>query len=318
MTDASEPRQCIDYIAAATGSYLRPREQGKPARNPIVPADRIASRSLLFVPGHQPARFDKALRSGADEVVLDLEDAVPPEQKESARSSVRHWLDGLPAGTDGPESIRITVRVNAVDTAWHAGDLAVCAHPRLHGLMIPKSEHGAAIATIANALPGRALLPLIETARGIARIDEIAAGPGVWRLVFGTVDFQADMNIDGDGDELLMFRSRIVLASRIANLQAPVDGVSTVVHDAAGVEATARGSRRLGFGGKLCIHPAQVASVNAAFLPSAAQVDWARRVIAASYGSGGSPVVVDGAMVDRPVVLKAQFYLHQLVRTEAD
>jgi citrate lyase subunit beta/citryl-CoA lyase len=140
-------------------------------------------------------------------------------------------------------------------------------------------------------------------------MDEIASAPGVQRLVFGTVDFQADLDIEGDGQELLYFRSRMVLASRLAGLQPPVDGVSTTIDDPARIEADALHARRLGFGGKLCIHPKQVAVVNQGFSPTPAQIDWARRVVDADAASGGAPVAVDGKMVDRPVVLKARSVL---------
>jgi citrate lyase subunit beta / citryl-CoA lyase len=181
-------------------------------------------------------------------------------------------------------------------------------------LMLPKAEDADVLRTIAASLPAVALLPLVETARGIDRLDGIAAVPGVQRLVFGTIDFQADLDIEGDGPELLFFRSRIVLASRLAGLQPPVDGVSTAIDDPARIEADALQARRFGFGGKLCIHPKQVAIVNRGFSPTPTQVDWARRVIDADAASGGAPVTVDGKMVDRPVVLKAQAVLRAEVQ----
>jgi citrate lyase subunit beta/citryl-CoA lyase len=274
---------------------------------------RCVARSMLFVPGHQSARFDKACQSGADAVVLDLEDAVPPDRKDEARTQVAQWLAGRGAG-DGAGPM-IVVRINAADTPWHAADVDLCRHAGVDALMLPKAEGAAVLRAIGARLPAVALLPLVETARGVARLDEIAAAPGVQRLVFGTIDFQADLDIEGDGDELLYFRSRMVLASRVAGLQPPVDGVSTAIDDAAHVEADALRARRLGFGAKLCIHPKQVAMVNQGFSPTQAQVDWARRVIEADAASGGAPVAVDGKMVDRPVVLKAQSILRAAARS---
>ncbi|MDM0076656.1 CoA ester lyase [Variovorax sp. J2P1-59] len=268
---------------------------------------RAVVRSLLFVPGHQGARFDKACQSGADAIVLDLEDAVPPDRKEEARVQVAQWLAGREEG-DGAGPL-VALRINGVGTPWHAADLALCGHQGVDALMLPKAEDAAVLRTIAASLPAVALLPLVETARGIDRLDEIAAAPGVQRLVFGTIDFQAELDIEGDGPELLYFRSRIVLASRLAGLQPPVDGVSTAIDDPARIEADALQARRFGFGGKLCIHPKQVAVVNQGFLPTSSQIDWARRVIDADAASGGAPVTVDGKMVDRPVVLKAQALL---------
>jgi len=273
---------------------------------------RAVARSLLFVPGHQAARFDKACQSGADAIVLDLEDAVPVDRKEEARAQVAQWLAGRERGEGtGP---LVAVRINGVGTPWHAADLALCSHGGVEALVLPKAEDADVLRTIAASLPAVALLPLVETARGIDRLDAIAAVSGVQRLVFGTIDFQADLDIEGDGPELLFFRSRIVLASRLAGLQAPVDGVSTAIDDPMRIEADALQARRIGFGGKLCIHPKQVAVVNRGFSPTPAQVDWARRVIDADAASGGAPVAVDGKMVDRPVVLKAQAVLRAVIQ----
>ncbi|MDM0024406.1 HpcH/HpaI aldolase/citrate lyase family protein [Variovorax saccharolyticus] len=263
------------------------------------------ARSLLFVPGHQPTRFDKACQSGADAVVLDLEDAVPLDRKDEARLQVAHWLGAR--GRDGGPIVG--VRINAADTPWHAADVAMCAQARVAALMLPKAEDAAVLRAIAAALPSSVLWPLVETARGIDQLGAIAAVPRVQRLVFGSIDFQADLGIEGEGVELLLFRSQIVLASRLAGLQPPVDGVSTSIDDPASVEADARQARRLGFGAKLCIHPKQVETVNRGFSPTPAQLEWARRVIEADAASRGAPVAVDGKMVDRPVVLKAQALL---------
>ncbi|MDM0034727.1 CoA ester lyase [Variovorax sp. J22P271] len=268
------------------------------------------ARSLLFVPGHQPARFDKACQSGADAIVLDLEDAVPIERKAEARAQLAHWL--MARGDDGGPIVG--VRINAADTPWHAADLALCAQAGVAALMLPKAEDAAVLRAIAEVLPAAALWPLVETARGIDQLGAIAAAPGVQRLVFGSIDFQADLGIEGEGIELLFFRSRIVLASRLAGLQPPVDGVSTAIDDPASVEADARQARRLGFGGKLCIHPKQVDTVNRGFSPTPGQIEWSQRVIAADAASGGAPVAVDGKMVDRPVVLKAQALLAAAAR----
>ncbi|HEY2254312.1 MAG TPA: CoA ester lyase [Variovorax sp.] len=274
---------------------------------------RPIARSLLFVPGHQPARFDKACQSGADAVVLDLEDAVPPDHKDEARGLVADWLAARAAARQVDTGPVIGVRINPAQTPWHDADLALCARAGVAAVMLPKAEDAALLLALAAALPGAALWPLIETARGIDRLPAIAAGPGVERLVFGSIDFQADLDIesdeDGSGSELLLFRSQIVLASRLAGLQAPVDGVSTAIDQPARVEAEARRARALGFGAKLCIHPKQVAAVNLGFSPTAERIAWAERVLAADAASGGAPVAVDGKMIDRPVVLKAQAVL---------
>ena len=165
------------------------------------------------------------------------------------------------------------------------------------------------MAGIADRLPGRRLLPLVETARGCHGARRLAATAGVDRLVFGSIDLQLDLGIDGDGDELLAFRSALVLASRLGGCAAPVDGVSTAIDDAAVVLGDAGRARREGFSGKLCIHPKQVAAVNAAFSPAASELDWARRVIAAARASGGAAVALDGKMVDLPVIRRAEALL---------
>lgn len=270
---------------------------------------RTICRSLLFVSAHQPDRIHKACASGADAVVIDLEDAVPLDRKDEARAHLADWLAAAAHQADGPA---LAVRINPIDTPWHASDTVLAAHPLFSAVMLPKAQDAGALRSLALACPQAALWPLVETARGFSALDALAAVPNVQRLVFGSIDFQADLGIDGDADELLFFRSRLVLVSRLAQLQPPVDGVSTVLGDADRLCCEATRARRLGFGGKLCIHPQQVALVNNCFTPSVAQIDWARRVIAADAASGGAPVAVDGKMVDRPVVLQAQAMLRAL------
>lgn len=258
-------------------------------------------RSYLFVPGHRPDRFDKALAAGADAVILDLEDAVPATEKNVARDAVLRWLRAHEAAP----SPQILVRINACGTPHHAADVMVCRQA-VQGVLLPKSEQVADLARLAQALPGVALLPLIETAAGFAAALELARAPSVQRLVFGSIDFQHDLGIEGDGDELLYFRSQLVLHSRLAGLAAPVDGVSTVLDDAPRIHAETLRARRLGFGAKLCIHPKQIAPLHEAFAPTAAELDWARRVLAAAEAAAGGAVALDGAMVDRPVILRAE------------
>ena len=259
----------------------------------------MTPRSYLFVPADRPERFTKALAAGADAVIVDLEDAVAPATKDPARDALAVWLDG-------PDAAAVLVRINAPATPWFADDLRVCAHPRVHGIVVPKTEDAATLAHVGAQAPGRALLPLIESAAGIDALRRIAASPQVARLVFGSIDFQADLGIEGDDDALLFFRSQLVLASRLANLDAAVDGVTTALGDDDAIARDTARARRLGFGAKLCIHPKQVAAVNRGFLPSEAELNWARRVLAAAEASGGAAVAVDGKMVDAPVLLRAR------------
>jgi len=273
------------------------------AIGPAHPAHLARSRSYLFVPGHRPERFAKALDSGADAVIVDLEDAVAPEHKDPAREALVAWLS--PAHP-------VIVRINGADTPWFEADCALARQPGVAALMLPKAGALDELAQVqATGVP---LLPIIETAQGYAQAQTLARAPGVQRLVFGSIDFQLDLGIEGEGEELLMFRSGLVLASRLAGLPAPVDGVSTALEDAAQVQADAARARRLGFGAKLCIHPRQVAAVHRAFAPGEAEIAWARRVVAAAAAAHGGAVAVDGKMVDKPVLLKAQGILEAVGR----
>ncbi len=259
----------------------------------------IPARSILFVPGDRAERFDKARASGADMVVIDLEDAVLPERKTAARDIVHDALSGL-------VEPRFHVRVNSLDTAWHADDIAALAKlPGIAGLMLPKAERASDLAAMHAAAAGKPLHALVETVAGVLNLADLVTAPGLARLSFGTVDFQVDAGIDGDGAEIDHVRTQIVLHSRGAGLAAPVDGVSTNLTDDEGLARDARHSRRFGFGGKLCVHPRQVAVVNAAFLPSDAEVEWAKRVLFAIDGAFGA-VAVDGKLIDKPVVDRAR------------
>jgi citrate lyase subunit beta/citryl-CoA lyase len=286
-------------------------------------SERRLPRSYLFVPADRPERIDKALASGADAVIVDLEDAVAPGSKGAARQALVSWLEqrgGGPAVTDAPQphseparQPALLVRVNATSTAWFEDDLHACAHPAIQGLVLPKAEHADELARVTAALPGKALLPLVETAAGMDGARALAGAPGVQRLIFGSLDFQVDLDIEEDEaeDALLHFRSHLVWMSRLGGIAAPVDGVTTNLQDPAATAADARRARALGFGAKLCIHPRQVQAVHEAFMPSADQLDWARRVLAAAQAAGGSAVAVDGKMVDAPVLLRARALLER-------
>jgi citrate lyase subunit beta/citryl-CoA lyase len=259
-------------------------------------------RSVLFVPGNRPERFDKALAAGASAVIIDLEDAVAPADKPVARAALAAWLRPGHA---------VIVRVNAQDTPWFADDLALAGAPGVAAVMVPKAERADTLAAVLAA-GARALLPLVESAAGLAGLPALAAAPGVLRLAFGSIDLQVDLGLkDATEDELLPFRLQLVLASRLAGIGAPLDGVSTAIDDEARLVQDVQRARRLGFAGKLCIHPRQVAVVNQGLAPSAAELDWARRVLAAAGSAGGAAVAVDGKMVDKPVLLRAEALLRE-------
>jgi citrate lyase subunit beta/citryl-CoA lyase len=238
--------------------------------------------------------------SGADAVIVDLEDAVSHERKEAARQFVREWLS-----IEHP----VYLRVNGSDTSWFKADLELCGHPGVVAIVLPKAREVEEMKILRLIGGGKPLLPMIESARGFANIGALAAQPGVERLLFGTYDFRLDLGIEGDGEELLYFRSQLVLTSRLAGLQAPVDGVTTEINDADRIRSDSMAARRLGFGGKLCIHPNQVAPVNECFGPSAEDIAWAERVMEASGAATGGAIALDGKMIDRPIMLKAEAIL---------
>jgi citrate lyase subunit beta/citryl-CoA lyase len=251
--------------------------------------------SYLFVPGNRPERFDKACAAGADAVIVDLEDAVPPADKIVARQSLAAWLS--PAKP-------VFVRINGADTEWFVDDLAVAALPGIAGIVLPKAERAEHIARCAAM--HAVVIPLIESAGGFANLRSLAQAPRVQRFMFGSIDFQVDLGMACEEDELLMYRSQLVLETRLASLGSPVDGVTTALDDTALLLTDVRRARRLGFGGKLCIHPRQIETVHHGFAPSDAEVAWAQRVAAAAALAQGAAAVVDGKMIDRPVILKAQ------------
>lgn len=262
-------------------------------------------KSYLFVPGNRPEWFDKACAAGADAVILDLEDAVAPAAKSRARDAVASWLE------NGGHAY---VRVNAVDTDWYQDDIAALRRiESLPGIVVPKAERADALAGLSKELRGgTVLLPLIETAAAFGDLTALAKAPRVERLMFGTLDFQVDTGIRGDGDELVYFRSQLTLASRIARIAPPVDGVTPAIDDAQRLLRDTLRARNLGFRAKLCIHPKQLAHVHAGFHPSPEEVEWAQRVMSAVRESDGSAISVDGKMVDAPVIAKAQDVLNSV------
>jgi len=264
------------------------------------------ARSYLFVPGNRPDRFAKAQAAGADAVIIDLEDAVPAAEKSNARAAVEAWVN---------PSQPAVVRINGVETDWFRDDITCCRMPGVQAVMLPKAEKAEQLRKVEELL-GRSvrILPLIESARGFWNAMEIAQDRSVERLVFGSLDFQADVGIPGDQEELLYFRSQLVLISRLAGIEPPVDGIQTAIDNPEELRDQAQRARRLGFGGKLCIHPKQVALVNECFLPAAEEVAWARRVVETANAAQGNAVRLDGQMIDRPVVLKAERVLRQAAR----
>ncbi|MDC5698753.1 CoA ester lyase [Intrasporangium calvum] len=269
------------------------------------------ARSLLFVPGDRPDRFDKAGAAGADLVIIDLEDAVAPGRRPGAREAATEWLAS--GGT-------AAVRVNAVGTADHDLDVAaltklVAGHPDQHALLavvVAKAEGSADLSGLAHRV-GAPVVPLLETARGVQRAAELAEAQGVARLAFGHLDYALDLGAAPTRQAMLHARSMLVQASRAAGLPGPVDGVTAELDDFDRLVDDVAHGVELGFTGKLLIHPRQVEPTHAAYRPTSEEVAWAERVIAAvEAATGGRGALrVDGAMVDRPVIVRAETTLRR-------
>lgn len=260
------------------------------------------AQTFLFVPGNRPDRFEKALAAGADLVVFDLEDAVPVDQKEAARAHV--------ATAIGETDQAVVVRINGADTPWHDADARIAVAGGAH-IMLPKAEDPASVDAL--GIPAQSpvtVVALIETPVGILEAVAIARSPSVARLAFGSLDFAAALGVDADSREALAAaRAHLVLASAAAQLTGPVDGVTVGVRDAEALAADVTYAKALGFAGKLCIHPAQLSTTSQVLTPTPEEVGWATNVLAAAAGAAtnnGGVVVLDGRMIDAPVLKRAQ------------
>ncbi|QGK70443.1 CoA ester lyase [Allosaccharopolyspora coralli] len=256
------------------------------------------ARTLLFVPADRPERFAKATASAADGIILDLEDAVGAEHKSTARQHVAEYLR---AGNSA------VVRINAPGTPWHDDDVAMI---RRHtcGVMTPKAEDPEILAELHRASPHHPLIPLLETATGLLDARELCRVDGVVRPAFGNVDLAAELGVDpADQQALRHARSSLVLAAKSVEVAAPLDGVTTAVRDDTALARDAEHAASLGFTGKLCIHPGQVAQATTAFTPSPDLVRWARKLLRDS--NDGAATLVDGQMVDTPVLERARAVL---------
>lgn len=256
-------------------------------------------RSWLFAPGHSERYLSRVFEAGADEALLDLEDAVASDQKDRARALVAEVLRDRPAW----------VRVNAPGTDLCARDLDAVGGLAA-GLRLPKVESAADVAWVRERLAGRNVpfTASIESAAGLLRAAQIASAPGVRHLAFGNVDFGLDLGIDPSGDlETLYARSHLVAVSRAAGIEPPSDGVWVRYQDLDGLRSAAESARRLGCFGKSAIHPAQVPVINEVFSPNPEEISWARQVVDAFTASAGAATTIAGGeMVDVPVAERAR------------
>ena len=261
------------------------------------------ARSALFVPANDERKWARALDSGVNAVILDLEDAVAPAEKGAARASV------LPALRHRPSpSPLVLVRVNGLGTPWADEDLAAAEESRADGIVVPKSDEAALAALRPDGPPAVAI---IETAAGLRSVHEVAGHPRVRALLLGGADLAAELNLEyrPDGQEILFARSQLVVASAAAGLRPPVDVVHLDIRAEESLRAEALLARSLGMGAKACIHPGQVPIVNDVFSPNEQDVESAHEVVtafAAAVADGNGVTVVNGKMIDTPLVRKAE------------
>jgi len=278
------------------------------------------NRTWLFAPGNHQRKVEKVFNAGADVVILDLEDAVAVAEKVATRTVVARAL-GL------PRPCRAYVRVNALDTDFSFGDLEAVVGPGLDGIVLPKVERAADIQMVdwvigslerKYGLPPDSidLMPILETGRGIAGARQICGAFGggggrLKRVSFGAGDYTRDMGMEWTmtEHEIDAARAEVVLASRINDLEPPIDTVFIHIREHDAFKASCVRVRQSGFQGKLCIHPDQVGLANAAFTPTADEVTWARKIVAAfreAEAAGSASIQVDGYFIDYPIVEKAE------------
>lgn len=288
--------------------------------------------TLLFVPGDRPSRIQNAFDCGAHAVAVDLEDAVAESAKEVARATAVQTLRQVPPGVAA-----VLVRVNGMATAHAAADVTALAPllDRVDAVVLPKAESAAEVHLLADLLeraerdsgltPGATrILATIETAAGVLAASEIAAASArVWTLLFGSADLSNELDVTptAEGTELLVARSTVVLAAAAAGLARPLDGPYLCLDDERGLQVSATGARRLGFGGKAVIHPAQLATVAREFAPTEAELAWAAEVTsvftAAEQQGHGTARLPDGTFIDYPVAHRARAIL-RAGRSEED
>lgn len=264
-------------------------------------------RTALFVPATRPERFAKAQASGADAVIVDLEDAVERDAKDTARDNMQRYAREHPEAS-------FMVRVNDAATAWFADDIAACRDlPNVTTVILPKAESTEQVALAAAA--GKPLFPVVESARGVHVLDALAGMPGVEQVSFGALDLMLDLGVAVDTEAASVVldhvRMQVLVLSRLHGLRAPLDTVYPDFSNTQGLAAAARRACDMGFAGMLCIHPAQVAVVHQAYAPAPAELDWARRVVAQAEASGSSAFKFEGKMVDAPVIARARKILER-------
>ncbi len=264
-------------------------------------------RTALFVPGTRIDRISKALASGADAVIVDLEDAVAADVKEQARQALATFLH---ANTD----ISLWVRINGVDTPWFNDDVQFCkTYAQISAVMLPKATEAEDVERVASI--GKPVYPIIESAKGIVNIPSIVKVSGVARLSFGALDLGVDLGLDdeSEGATLLLnqMRAQMVVQSRAAGIAAPLDGVYPDFKNPEGLRQAMHFAKGMGFAGALCIHPTQVDIIHQVMQPTEQELVWAKAVLAKAEETGLAAFAFEGKMVDLPVFEKARQILHR-------
>lgn len=263
----------------------------------------MAIRSLLFVPGSRPERFEKALATDTDLVIIDLEDAVLPEEKEAARAETIEFLKSTEMRA------RTGLRINSPRTAFGCADIAALAEaaPNPAFIMVPKIEHVVDVEIVAEALSSIAprLIPVIETGRGLEAAEAILRHESVATALFGGADFSAELGTGLGWEALAYARGRLASLSSSAGKDM-IDVPYLDVKNIEGLRAETERVKAIGFDGKACIHPSQVEVVNEVFMPTGEQLSAAEKVLRAYEDAKGGAVLLEGTLIDRPVVIAAE------------
>ncbi|AWT48535.1 CoA ester lyase [Psychrobacter sp. YP14] len=271
----------------------------------------VSPRSWLFVPATYPERFNKALNSGAEAVIIDLEDAVALDQKRQARENIAEFFSQLES-----DNVRASVWLRLNNDEQLAEDLVLCkqltSSKLVSGVLLPKLTSSASVTQVWEQT-GLTVVGQIESALGLSQLNQITQSKGLMALSYGRLDISNELSLragsQAEQDFFRQLRVTLLLASKANGLQAPIESIYADFKDEAGMQMAAEYASDLGFSGMLCIHPKQVALVNTAFTPSQAQLEFAQQVIDYYQRTGESIFAIDGVMVDLPVILQCQTLL---------
>lgn len=267
-------------------------------------------RSLMFTPGTQKEKMLKSVTGKADALIWDLEDAVHIDDKPYAQTVISAALDELAEKPEKPEK-PIFLRVNQYNTTWYSDDVKLAKHANIAGVMLPKAENAQQVAETWKLMgESGEIIVLIETAVGLKNLEEIFENPNVTGVAFGAIDFAVDLDLTltETGLEALYARSRIVTYAKAAGISGIYDTVFPDVHNADSLKKRATLTRAIGFNGQLAIHPLQISTIHEVYSPSQSAIEWATKVLhhAENENKGAGVFMLDGKMIDRPVIEKAK------------